>query len=258
MAIAYITFSREGYSLAERLKEELGGSIYFHESIGAKEGISFPKVGEVIPEIWRAYSRIVFLGASGIAVRSIAPLLVHKTVDPAVVVADIGGRFVFSLLSGHEGGANLLAYAVANVLGALPVITTASEARKDIVVGLGCRKGVSLEDLKEALLRALAKVEVDVTRVRHIATLEVKKGEPGLLALSRELKIPLLFLKKERILTSPYVLPGSSFVLNKVGVPAVAEPACLLVSHQPKLILRRMVWKNTTIALAQEQFLSWE
>ncbi len=60
MAIAYITFSREGYSLAERLKEELGGSIYFHESIGAKEGISFPKVGEVIPEIWRVYSRIVF------------------------------------------------------------------------------------------------------------------------------------------------------------------------------------------------------
>ncbi len=73
---------------------------------------------------------IVFIGATGIAVRAIAPHLKGKFVDPAVLVIDERGRFVISLLSGHAGGANLLATDLAEAIGALAVITTATDVNE--------------------------------------------------------------------------------------------------------------------------------
>lgn len=70
---------------------------------------------------------LVFFCASGIAVRSIAPCLKHKSTDPAVLVLDETGKFCISLLSGHAGGANELAAFVAGLTGGIPVITTATD-----------------------------------------------------------------------------------------------------------------------------------
>ncbi len=76
---------------------------------------------------WRKGVGLVILGACGVAVRTIAPLLRNKKEDPAVVVIDESGRHVISLLSGHLGGANALARELAAILGTEPVITTASD-----------------------------------------------------------------------------------------------------------------------------------
>lgn len=88
----------------------------------------------------------VFCLATGAVVRLIAPLLQHKSTDPAVVVVDETGKFVISLCSGHQGGADKLARLIAAQLGATPILTGASNGLElpaiDILgVPFGWRKG---------------------------------------------------------------------------------------------------------------------
>lgn len=86
-------------------------------------------LGEVVAEAWQRYDHLVFVGATGIAVRAIAPLVENKFSDPSVIVVDIAGKFAISLLSGHAGGGNALALALSEAIGAQPVITTGTEVR---------------------------------------------------------------------------------------------------------------------------------
>ena len=71
---------------------------------------------------------VVCFLAVGAAVRLVAPLLRDKASDPGLVCVDEGTRHAVAVLGGHSGGANALAERVASVLGAEPVITTATDA----------------------------------------------------------------------------------------------------------------------------------
>ncbi|MDQ0747533.1 cobalt-precorrin 5A hydrolase/precorrin-3B C17-methyltransferase [Streptomyces africanus] len=85
-------------------------------------------VGEAVRAAFGQCEQLVCFLATGAVVRLVAPLLSGKTADPGVVCVDEGGRFAVSLLGGHAGGANELAREVGEVLGAEPVVTTATDA----------------------------------------------------------------------------------------------------------------------------------
>lgn len=88
----------------------------------------FARFSAALGRNYRRHRGHIVIGAAGIAVRALAPLLRHKSVDPPVVVLDPAGRFAVSLLSGHWGGGNDLARHLGRLLRAQPVITTASDA----------------------------------------------------------------------------------------------------------------------------------
>ena len=112
----------EGQDVYKRQFKDLG-----HQSRAfSVQKLKIP-LSKFVETAFRDEEGLVFVGAAGIAVRSIAPCLKGKDRDPAVIVVDELGNFTVSLLSGHLGGANELALAAASILGAQPVITTATD-----------------------------------------------------------------------------------------------------------------------------------
>ena len=120
MTCAYLAFTARGLALAQRLAASYPGSV---TRCGA-DGVS---LADWTAAQFAAADALVFVGATGIAVRAIAPHCRSKAADPAVVVLDERGQFAIPLLSGHLGGANDLARQLANLSGAVPVITTATD-----------------------------------------------------------------------------------------------------------------------------------
>lgn len=93
--------------------------------------VPFVHFADALAREFRAARGHIVIGAAGIAVRALAPLLRHKSEDPPVIVLDAAGKYAVSLLSGHWGGGNSLARHVARLLGGEAVITTASDATAD-------------------------------------------------------------------------------------------------------------------------------
>jgi cobalt-precorrin 5A hydrolase len=87
----------------------------------------FDKLAQELSQVFEQYRGHVFIMSTGIVVRMVAPLIQHKTIDPAIVVVDDRGRHAVSLLSGHLGGANALTREIAELIDAAPVITTATD-----------------------------------------------------------------------------------------------------------------------------------
>ncbi|MGC8777115.1 MAG: cobalt-precorrin 5A hydrolase, partial [Candidatus Caldatribacteriaceae bacterium] len=130
MKIAILAFTARGSLCARFLQQNLGGHVYLPERLVRDGEGTLPITGslpEFVEKLFGTCEGIVFVSATGIAVRAIAPHVKSKWEDPAVVVVDEGRRFVVSLLSGHWGGGNDLTAKVARILGATPVITTASD-----------------------------------------------------------------------------------------------------------------------------------
>lgn len=121
--IALLSFSERGSRLSERI------ALHFSER-GEQVVSERCAKGELSLWTQRYFSStraLIFVGATGIAVRAIAPLIQKKTIDPAVVVIDEEGRYCIPLLSGHLGGANALASDLARLLGSQAIITTATD-----------------------------------------------------------------------------------------------------------------------------------
>lgn len=133
--------TRKGSGNAAILHSRLGGDLFLPEKFRkerAASGASFfscPIAG-MMEKFFVEYREIIGFCAVGAMVRLIAPFLGDKKTDPAVVALDECARFAVSVVSGHIGGANILAEKVAGMLGAIPVITTASDVSRTLAVDL--------------------------------------------------------------------------------------------------------------------------
>lgn len=191
MNIQIIAFTEKGYRLAEQLRtrwitapDAEAPLIQLHAKTEALPAISDPRSLHDIVGEWftkpagdidgkhvslsgseeesgvcvsgaggsdRSCDAIIFVGATGIAVRAIAPFIHGKAVDPAVLVIDEAGRYVIALLSGHLGGANALARTAASLIEAEPIITTATDAESAFAVDSFAKEnGFLLTDLRKA------------------------------------------------------------------------------------------------------------
>lgn len=112
-----------------------------------------------IATLFAGFDQVVFFVSLGAVVRLIAPHLKSKDEDPGVLVVDDAAQFVIPVLSGHVGGANAMAELVASLLGATPVLTTASDVGKTIPVDiLGRELGWKVEAPKINITRVSAHV----------------------------------------------------------------------------------------------------
>jgi len=234
----------ESETLASILQKQLGGTQYkpwLNLAVTQKEQFAMA---------YRLLKQWIMIAASGIAVRFLDGLAQDKHIDPAVVVLDEAGRFAISLLAGHEGGANRLAYRVANAIGAVPVITTATEALKPLVVGIGCRKNVPVERITAAVQHALGKRHIN--EIREIATIDLKANEPGLLEFCEQYKLPLRVLARATVAARVWVTQPSDWVQKNVELPGVCEPCALIASPRGTLIVPKMALDGVAVAVVED------
>ena len=322
MSRAYLAFTAKGEALARRLAGALPGSV-------SRCG------GDVTLKGWTAEhfaqdEALIFVGAVGIAVRAIAPHCRSKAADPAVVVVDEGGNFAVPLLSGHLGGANALARALAKACGAVPVITTATDVnglfavdlwakaqncavleperikrvsgallagqtvrywspwpvagetpagvkKADApeaadfaltltpqgealhlvprigVLGVGCRRGTTAQQLEEAFAAFCAASGLSPAAVCAAASIDLKKDEPGLAEFCKVHGWPITFYPADELRAVPGQFTPSAFVASVTGVDNVCERSAVKASGGT-LLLPKTAGGGVTLALAVRPF----
>ena len=157
MKIAMISFTGNGRRLERSLAHELekeGHQVL--QAVKCKELESDKDAVKCSAREWtgeqfRTRDVLIFIGAVQIAVRLIASFIGSKTTDPAVLVLDEKGQYCIPILSGHIGGANEMAERIAEMAGALPVITTATDIRGKWAIDVFARKNhLYIEDMQKA------------------------------------------------------------------------------------------------------------
>ena len=247
--IRIISLTDAGKALGERLQTAMKGSEHWHK----------PKpFSERVQEAFSQGERLILICATGIAVRTLAPVIKHKLTDPAVLVLDELGEFVIPLLSGHEGGANDWAAEVTDILGAQLVMTTAKPYLKPVYsVGMGCERGCPSDHLAELLSNCLAQAGLELRQIQNINSIDIKADEVGLMTLAQHLGKPFNTYDAAALNTVDELLSTrSDYVFSVVGVNGVAESAALYAAQQitgeaAELVLVKQKTARATCAIAR-------
>ena len=130
--IAILSITKNGEKLGLKIKSKIHNAHLYYvkkDAVEEKSDVIYikKKLKEFVPEIFNEYDYIIFIMACGIVVRTIAPLIENKFLDPAILVVDEKGKNIISLLSGHVGGANEMTLYISSLIDSNPVITTATD-----------------------------------------------------------------------------------------------------------------------------------
>lgn len=334
MKLAVLAMTPGGIALANRIARAADADIFLRMEGSAPLGTAFTcPLFQKVKEIWEQYDGFLFIMATGLVVRTVAPLLRSKALDPAVVVMDEKGRFAISLLSGHLGGANALAERLAGITGAQPVITTATDcnnlpafdeiARKNgcvlehpenikvvsgallrgepvflnsqieisglpedlvvettlldllelperspvvlitclddraegslyakvlqrhctlilrprnLVLGSGCKKGISVEEYEEKVSDFLRRQGFSPWSLKAVASIDRKQEEPCLRGFAHQYGAAFQTFTPEAIHLVEHMFSQSDFVRRTVGVGNVADCCCALCAGEPPVV----------------------
>jgi len=137
---AIVAITKHGIDIARRIKQKMPEvEIYVpakHSDNGNDVNWFSNQSTQLVGGLFKTHDALICIFSLGAVIRMVAPYLVDKKSDPAVIVIDDRANHVISALSGHLGGANALARLVASFLGSQPVITTAADVNETIAVDL--------------------------------------------------------------------------------------------------------------------------
>ena len=170
MRCAVFTATPRGTKTALRVRASLDASVDIFVKAGQEMPAEVRVYKRLAPQVeaaFQQYDALVFIMATGIAVRMIAGSLKSKLEDPAVLVLDEEAQHVISLLSGHIGGANALTRELAASLGADPVITTATDVQKKLAVDVAAARLALRPSPKEQIKRFNSAV-LDDAAIRYV------------------------------------------------------------------------------------------
>jgi cobalt-precorrin 5A hydrolase len=247
--IRIISLTDAGERLGKRLANEIEGSELWHK----------PKpFSEKVQSAFTQGDRLILICATGIAVRTLAPVLKDKYTDPAVLVLDEQGRFVIPLISGHEGGANDWGEDIANLLSGQLVSTTAKAYLKPVyTVGMGCERGCPVDHLAGLLDDCLSKAGLSLDDIHSINSIDIKADEVGLIGLAKQIGKPFQTFDVPQLETVEQQLSmRSEYVFGIVGVYGVAESAALFAAEnvtgeKAELVLVKQKTKKATCSIAR-------
>ncbi len=163
---AIYALTRKGAALGRFLAGRESGDLFLTQNLASEDDgtvILFDSLMEKVGKVFNDYRNHIFITAAGIAVRTIAPCIRSKDLDPAVVVLDQRGQYCISLLSGHMGRANELALRIASLTGGQAVITTATDTEGLLSIDvLAMKRGMAI---------------ANINGIKHINS-AILKGEP--------------------------------------------------------------------------------
>ena len=133
---------------------------------------------------------------------------------------------------------------------------TGLSAAPTLVVGLGCQKGCPATTLRALLDQVLEAHRIDTQQVFALASIDLKRAEPGLLELAEQLALPLTCFSSTQL--APYALRlshRSQIAFERTGCYGVAESAALAMAEQlhpgpAKLLIPRQKFAQATLAMA--------
>lgn len=121
---------------------------------------------------------------------------------------------------------------------------------KNIILGIGCRRGVLTSTVLAAITTALDKVNISKKSIKHIATVDLKKDEVGIIESSNILGVEMKIVSRSEIEECPLIFKSSEFVKEKIGVPSVSAPVAYLTSDKyGKFLLEKFILDGVTVSI---------
>ncbi|EHL2824240.1 cobalt-precorrin 5A hydrolase, partial [Listeria monocytogenes] len=213
--LAIIAVTERGRDLAITLTKTVAATIFVPEKHCTEQTNSLtPDFGTAMREIFTKYQALICIMATGIAVRTLAPVIEDKLSDPAVLVMDEHGKFIISLLSGHVGGANELTERIATITGGAAVITTATDrANVAAIDNIAKQLNGYLPDFKttikriNGLLAAGKEVGLHIDEPLEIDTRGFTTEEISpQIYISTKYKLPMTTLERIQLVPKQFIL----------------------------------------------------